>query len=231
MEQFSLITALIQRLTQFSIKARRSLILARLQSFAVLKLTLFALFVMSCATPQQKAFKSASKSLANIQRLVNKYPELIDTLRLIYHDTIRVETARVSLDDNGANAFMWDSVTVSSNTALADSVVKSTGIKKPGALSRLQVAICPSVERDTTTFIKVFNNTVTRLVPIHISVRAKGSYLHVDVFTDEVKIPDNRVEKIATLNEVAPSFYKDQYFWIAVALLAILLLTLFSKRK
>lgn len=177
----------------------------------------FCLLLMAC-----NPLKSAKKHWTAIQDLLLKYPELADTLELIKRDTIRLQGFRDSVAVVN-DSTVWGDDFFREVDTLASNVVKAPESKKAAPVTKLQRKLCPELERDTTYHIKVYNSVLTRHIPIQIHVHVKDGKASFSILADNVQIPEQNVIKSVEFKPIAPAFYRDKWFWLAVAMFLLVL--------
>ncbi len=180
-----------------------------------MKYLLLIVLLISCSS-----YKRVQKNWDSIQEEIKKHPELVDSLKLVRHDTIR----SVEFKDRIVEVKRVDSVMVQAVDSLCEQL-KATR-DKPHVIFKLQTKICPELTRDTTYHLKLYNKRVTLYVPIHLSVFAKGGLIDIRIMSDSVQMPDPSVITNVEFRPLPRHFYADPWFWAALFLLILLTLVL-----
>ncbi len=185
------------------------------------KLLLVLIIILGGCSP----YSRVSKYWDKIQKEVRLHPELVDSLKLVRHDTIKsvVFMDRV-ISENDAGSWSFEEFSKVDSAAVQE--VKAKGSEKIIKAKRLQDIICPDLTRDSTYHLKLYNKRVTLYVPIHLSVFAKGGKLEIRIMSDSVQMPDPSIITQVEIRSPVRHFYTDQWFWTALVLLILLTLVL-----
>ena len=183
---------------------------------------IIVLFILtSCASPLIKA----KRHWDAIKELMLKHPELADSLELVHRDTLRSEGFKdktIAVNDSS----VWDEDFFASVDTSAWEIIRADDGKKAAPVTKLQTKICPAIDKDSTYHVRVYNSKLTLWVPIHLAVKAKNGKITIDIMSDNIKIPEPTVTKTLEFRSVKPKFYADQWFWLFILLVAILVFLL-----
>ncbi len=170
-------------------------------------------------------YSRVSKYWDKIQREVRLHPELVDSLKLVRHDTIKsIQFKDRIVRDNDAESWSFEEFSKVDSAAIQE--VKAKGPEKIIKAKKLQDIICPDLTCDSTYHLKLYNKRVTLYVPIHLSVFARGGKLEIRIMSDSVQMPDPSVITNVEFRPLPRHFAHDQWFWAALFLLILLTLVL-----
>ncbi len=183
----------------------------------VLVMMAIVLLFGACASPLIKAKRHWNK----IEEILLKHPEIADSLALVKHDTVRVKgfTDHTEVVNDST---VWNEDFFASVDTLAEAITKADHGKKAAPVTKLQQRICPSLTKDSTYHVKVYNSDVSMWVPVHLAVKAKDGKITIDILTEDLRIPDPQIIKSVEFKSLKPKFYADQWFWVAVMLFVVL---------
>jgi len=195
-----------------------------------LKLLILLLLVCSCAT-EQRALRRARKHWSAIQAELMRHPSIADSLNLIRRDTIYAHAIRDSAVVVNDSTVWGDDFFISVDSIAAD-VVAAPLHEKAKPVTRLQKKICPEIDKDSTYIIPVTYRATLKdvkyYIPVRIAAKVKDGRITLVVDGKDVKMPDPEVVRSIVFKPVKPVFYRDQWFWVAVMLLVMLLTTLWG---
>ena len=177
-------------------------------------LILSVILLTSCGVSQNvpKKLKRASKKLEKhsdaITKIVNVYPELMDSLTVVSHDTITIKEHIVD------TAFI-----VAKDTAFIDSIINSivrdTTILTVDKIRYIRNEIIRNVLKDTTYF---YQDSITAT-----TIAFKEGKLYVTTKVKEKSIPYVKQETTLKPNLVKQPAYKNMWFWILILIIIVLL--------
>lgn len=189
--------------------------------------TIAILFLLcSCSSPQRSLLK-VKKYWGKIETELLKHPEIADSINMVKRDTVFVEKTVTTLEAKN-DSTVWDDIFFHEVDTLAKAVTEAKPEEKAKPVAKLQRLICPELVKDSTYHVRVYNSAISIYVPVHLQVKAKDGKIRIGIVTGDVKVPDPRVIKSIEFKPVHPQFYRDQWFWVAVMLLVMLLTTLWG---
>lgn len=182
-------------------------------------IVLISLLTLSCSPPIIQVKRHWDK----IQELVLKHPELADSLGIVKRDTLRsdsIQTRIAVTSDPGS----WDSSMFGEVDSLVREIVvlKTDTVYKIKTIVKLQGRICPDIQKDSTYHLKVYNSQISLWIPIHLTVKAHGGALSIDIMAEAVQIPEPHTTTEVQFKSEKQVFYKDQWFWMFSGLIVLL---------
>lgn len=183
-----------------------------------------------------KALRKIQKHTAAIQDILKRYPNLVDTVAIIRHDTIYISKpgAELTAEENVDTwtGFKFDSVD-STARGFVDAVAKRDTVAKVQTAKKLQSKICPRVSKDTIIYILVKNSVVNHRIPIVFGVVAEGGKIKVYTTAADVRIPENVPVPQPRFDAPQQSLFSNIWFWVAVAswVVSVLVVTVSLKSR
>jgi hypothetical protein len=183
-----------------------------------------------------KALRTIKKDYTKIQTLLQKHPQLVDSLEIVKHDTLVVtvpgaalvvdndpgkwDSTTIAQVDTAAMGFMAavDSLHLGWSGTTANTVPTknlTTGVTR--AARALQSKICPHLVKDTVIYVTVRNSVINERVPVRVGVIADGSSIKVYTLLQSFSLPENTPLPLPVFEAPEKSLFADTWFWVAVA--------------
>jgi len=195
-------------------------------------LIIIPLALSACAG--QRAYNKAVRNLSRLQAVLQKHPELADTLQLVVKDTVRISPLQSDIVvDRVVDSAMVDALAreLCDRLRAAERPAIDTATDPPGeqiftARKRLIKAACPPMKLDTMLMIRVYNKTFDREVPMGLSIETVAGRLMVTTMVKAVNIPDEKFKTVVQISRIP--FYSDVWFYVSLGLAALLVIVFVS---
>lgn len=174
----------------------------------------------------QRSYQKIKRHWYKIQAELQKYPQLVDSLEIVDHDTIFIEGVHDTIWVKANDPNTWDDSFKEKVDSAAFQLVNTSKlptVEYVNAAQNLQKVICPKIEKDTTFFVTISNSRINYKIPINVGIKALGGKLLVIVNTSKVEIPDDTINTEISFKCPPTPFYKNPWFWGFFGLLVLLI--------